>query len=738
MISAISAENVLSWAAQVFVIASLGALLPLLFRLQHPRSHLLYCHIVLVACLVLPIVQPWQHPLVTIGGGAASSAPVAAVTPTSTVADAANPPIPWQSLVVWLLAAGMAARLIWFAAGLWQIRRYRAGATPLYPVPQCVVAAGAITRADARFCVSPSAPGPVTFGIFPPVVLLPESFSGLEVDEQTAIACHELLHVRRRDWLMTVAEELVSVVFWFNPAVWWLLAQTRLAREQLVDAEVVRLTRAREPYIEALLAMAGAKPHLDLAPAPLFLRRRHLTQRMHSLLSEVSMSGLRLVASYALMAAILAGAGWAALVSFPLVGEAQIQVTAAAPGLAQPPFVGRPEVEVQVQVATAPPPPDQPGISVNAGGPVLRRGPIVYPIDAHQKGIQGAVFVELSVNKNGDVTDARVMSGPEELRKTVLQSALSWRYAPDSAPSGTIVASVEFRATGTSGPPILMGPGTGFTYTASSVGSMPVGLRGGQVFFPAMFQGVLTPVDLSAVPEPVRTQLSERLRQFHGQRVTQTMLEQIDQIARETIPSGTQRTMRYSPAENKIDTALRVTTQVNEAVAVTSADPRTVQTPFGPATIGGQRGTAPGVATPFGQRGTPGAVATPFGTVVEVVAPRPEQITPTTIDAAAGATPPRVRVGGNVAAANLIAQVKPEYPQEARDNRIQGVVVLEAVIGSDGRVSSLRVVTGHPLLIEPAINAVKQWVYTPILLNNQAVEAITTVTVNFAFSPQQQ
>jgi hypothetical protein len=103
-----------------------------------------------------------------------------------------------------------------------------------------------------------------------------------------------------------------------------------LAREQLVDAEAVRLTSAREAYIHALLAIARSRPVLDLAPAPLFLRRRHLTQRMHSLLKDVSVSGFRLFSSYVSIAVILTLAGWLSFVSFPLVGRPQIQTIAAA------------------------------------------------------------------------------------------------------------------------------------------------------------------------------------------------------------------------------------------------------------------------------------------------------------------------------------------------------------------------------------------------------------------------
>ena len=82
-------------------------------------------------------------------------------------------------------------------------------------------------------------------------------------------------------------------------------------------------------------------------------------------------------------------------------------------------------------------------------------------------------------------------------------------------------------------------------------------------------------------------------------------------------------------------------------------------------------------------------------------------------------------------AANLIYQIKPAYPPLARMTRTHGIVVLEAVIARDGSINTLRVVSGHPLLTEAALDAVKQWKYRPTTLNGDPVEVITTITVTF-------
>jgi protein TonB len=97
-------------------------------------------------------------------------------------------------------------------------------------------------------------------------------------------------------------------------------------------------------------------------------------------------------------------------------------------------------------------------------------------------------------------------------------------------------------------------------------------------------------------------------------------------------------------------------------------------------------------------------------------------------------TPKRIRVGGNVEQAKQIYAPKPEYPQLAKMARIQGVVRLEAVIDKDGTIKDLKMVSGHPLLVKSAIEAVSRWRYQPTLLNGEPVEVVTEIDVNFTLS----
>jgi protein TonB len=98
------------------------------------------------------------------------------------------------------------------------------------------------------------------------------------------------------------------------------------------------------------------------------------------------------------------------------------------------------------------------------------------------------------------------------------------------------------------------------------------------------------------------------------------------------------------------------------------------------------------------------------------------------------ATPQRIRVGGNVQAANLIRKVTPVYPPLAKQARVQGTVRFTAIISKDGTIQQLQLVSGHPLLVQAAQDAVKQWLYKPTLLNGEPVEVVTQIDVNFTLS----
>ena len=234
------------------------------------------------------------------------------------------PSVDWVALVGWILVAGMVIRLAGIGIAFWKLRRLR---TDGYLAPLCDVHDDVQqlvrARAEIRYVSSGQ---PVTFGFRRPVVLLPEILRSQSADIRRVVLCHELFHVRRHDWVWMVTEEVVRAVFWFHPAMLWLISRVRLAREEVVDELTVLATAERRAYMEALLVFADARAQ---APAAAFARRRHLFRRMVLISKEAVMSSRQVVLASAAMAVIVAVASWFAVSTFPLTQVVMAQGRAA-------------------------------------------------------------------------------------------------------------------------------------------------------------------------------------------------------------------------------------------------------------------------------------------------------------------------------------------------------------------------------------------------------------------------
>lgn len=585
--------NLLAWSLQAGVLVAAAGGAAAVLRLRLPAARLFYWQMALLACLALPLMRPWKHEAI------ADAITVSSFAVIRPVAASSGWHIPLDRAVLWLLAAGVAVRALWLAVGFWRLRLYRLRSRLLDH------------RGGVALLLSEDITSPVTFGALHPVVLLPAGFPALIPRVREAILCHELLHVRRRDWIFTLAEELVRTLLWFHPAIWWLLGQIQLAREQAVDREVVETTRAPEEYVDALLAIAGAKPQLDLVPAPLFLRQRHLKQRVISILKEVRMSRTRLISSLAGSLGILAAACWIVTAAFPL---------AAAP-----------------ETVT-----DSPGITVELNGAtLLHRAPVQYPEGARARGIQGAVVMQLKLDGSGSVSDAQVLSGPEELRKSALGSVLNWHFTRDLAAATSQVKIVFSVPSGTVGAPEDTPP------------SPPRTLTEGRT---------VKTLSISGLSDEARVDLLSRLPVHEGDTLSAESLRQLvqtvksfdDHLAVDAVPSNG-------------DAAILIRL-------------------------------------------------------------------PSTALAVSRSASGRLRVGGNIQAVKIIDKPKPQYPPEAKQARIQGVVKLDAIIGKDGTVQNLKIISGHPLLAAAALEAVRNWIYEPTLMNGNPTEVETEIDVNFTLS----
>jgi protein TonB len=104
------------------------------------------------------------------------------------------------------------------------------------------------------------------------------------------------------------------------------------------------------------------------------------------------------------------------------------------------------------------------------------------------------------------------------------------------------------------------------------------------------------------------------------------------------------------------------------------------------------------------------------------------------LPAPVAATPTRTFRTSSMMQGSLIRRVEPVYPPLARNARIQGAVILEAAISKAGTIENLRLISGHPMLVAAAIEAVRQWKYRPYILNDEAIEVETQITVNFVLA----
>jgi TonB family protein len=641
-------NNITAYALQIGLLVGIGAALPMLLRIRAARARLLYWQLLLVACLALPWLRPWHTEVIAV-----VSPPVAPAQATMLIGASApaQTALPVVEIALWLLAAGVAARLIWLAIGLLKLARYRRHGRPI-PLPsEWTGAAG-----HATLLVSDEISGPVTFGFFRPVVLLPAGFPSMPGAMRDAILFHELIHVERCDWLFTLGEELVRAAFWFHPAIWWVLGEIQLAREQTVDHAVIDMTQARDPYVDTLLAMAGwsadgKAPELDLAPAPLFLRRRHLKQRVMGIVQEVRMSKTRLILAQATALAMMAAACWVITGAIPL--QAQAQMVA-----------------------------DAPGITVNLNGSqLMHRSPVTYPAEALAKGVEGTVVVQARLDANGEVIDDAVLSGPDELRKGVQQSVLNWHFDRSEALS-TRVVNIGF----------VKPPAT----------SVPV-------VVPAAEVAPVTPRAQAVVTAPApggRGGASAPLQQL-------TLREQL---------------MRQTGQDKKLETL--------EVLGLSDAarDQLLAQLPahVGDTLSGDTLSRLVDVVRQFDSHLTVNTTGTPSGSLYMVI--KTPDASPVAAPAPRPAPAGAVTVGGNVQAANLINAVKPVYPPLAKMARQQGTVKFQATIGKDGTMEDLTVLSGPPLLIPAAMEAVKQWTYRPTISNGAPVEVVTTIDVNFSLS----
>lgn len=593
-------SNLGAWIAQSTLVIAASLLTLRILRPDPPAIRYGLLRVVLAVSLVLPLVQPHRDAREQ-GAARATTGAVAAASGGAGGLGAGEVPRwiragAWPGIVAVVLAAGILVRLVWIVAGILRLRRLRAAGAPAGPGRdhedlQALIGA----RAAIRYVAGLGQP--VTFGFRRPVILLPASLDRQPPAIQRAVAAHELWHVRRRDWLWTVVEELIRASCWYHPAIWILVSKLQFAREELVDELAILATGSRRSYLDALLAFADDPP---LPAATAFARRRHLAHRMVLISKEGVMSARRVVACCAVCAVVVFGTGYYAAGAFPLVQA----------GIAS-------EVAAALQ---GPGPLERQARPVTPENPVPRRTysvPADPTPEADAVGAHGVVTMRLTLDGAGQIAESRIVA---------LRLNLGGR--------GTI------------------------NYTNMTADSLTASVTG--------------TMRLAADEPPVS----------------------IRPLVESTLASALRAVRHWqyaAPAEAPLS--------FNVTVPVGAPPP---PPPPPPSPAGSPRaGTAP---------------------------PPPP---PAPWNAAEGA----LRVGGTIKPPTKIRHVNPMYPPDARDAKVQGVVILETRIEPDGRVGDVRVLRSVPMLDQAAMDAVRQWEFTPTLMNGEPVPIIMTVTVNFTLAP---
>jgi TonB family protein len=691
MMDVLTLANVIAYSAQVACIAALATCLWTLLRINDADLRYAYWRVVLSLCLLLPLFQPRRVPAALLGTSSAVietqiGAPLAYAAPINA------PLIPWTTALLLLLALGAGARLAWVAVSLVRLQRLRRLGRPA-PESEILAELQEIIGASCEVRYVEQLRQPVTFGLRKPVILLPASLGRRSTDVQKAVLCHELFHVKRRDWGWLLAEEIVCALLWFNPAVWWLVSRVHLAREIVVDELAVLATGRRRAYVEALLAFAD---ETSLAPVAAFGGRRQLFDRLVLLSKEGVMSSYRLVFTCAVMTVMLAAGSWQAIDAFPL--------TAAPPQVVSP---------------NAPGPLEQRANPITPENPIPRRvnyEPPIYPDVAQAAGARATVTLMITLDELGRVAESRqvrqavtstnpaaslafsgvrpgdkfVINGSTVQSDTLraiaaamtdaaIRSVQQWRYDPPAA--GPISFPVIININGgaaTAGPQGMPTPAD------SAEGAVRVG---GNIKPPAKIKDVrpVYPADAQAAGVGGLVIIEARIGRdgaVENARVLRS-IPMLDQAALEAVSQW-----QFTPTLlNGEPVPVLMTVTVNFTLQKSPAD-RLEAT---------HEGTTPSPAVRGARRGiTPSS------------APTTERQLP-----------------------KVIKEVKPKYPPEAFDANLQGTVETEVTIGIDGKVVDARVTRSIPAFDEAALAAVRQWEFTP-------VPQPVTVQIEMSFSTRRR
>ena len=394
------------------LVALLLSIVLFLLRRRSAQSRYAASCAALAILALLPAATTWM--LYRAPSVADSSRAIAAAVSRAFSVPAQPPDLPtaWlPALRAWVLplwSAGVLLFSLRLAWGCRQISRMRRrGSAPgdkLSVVIPALASRLDISRA-VRVLIAEQGDSPSVIGWLRPVILVPPAaLLGLTASQLEFILAHELAHIRRHDYLVNLAQTLVEAVLFYHPAVWWISTRIRHERELCCDDLAVQYCGDAAGYARALTNLERLRvsaPAMAMAASGgdmLYRIQRLVGNAAHSSPPSKLPATLALVLGLACFALNI---HWAHSQQSQPRGYA-----------------------FQSSIESTP------GVTVDLGGAALANhdGRIEYPGFALERGIEGTLAAELTLNAEGAVTDARIVSGPTELRRSVLQGVLNWRF----------------------------------------------------------------------------------------------------------------------------------------------------------------------------------------------------------------------------------------------------------------------------------------------------------------------
>lgn len=434
----ITLVDLLAYVLQSGLLLTVGLLAPRFLRLRHPKTLLVYWRTLLPTVILLPLATAvWQprnpHPLLTIDGTMVEE--VVATTLKSNMVD-----FSWWLLLVPVLIV-TAFGLTRIAIGLVYLARCRRMATPIVPLPDKVHALQRRLGLEATFAETNRLSVPITFGWARPIVMVPTSFNRLSNDEQEGVACHELLHIQRRDWPVALAEEVIRAVLWFHPAVWLLLPKIALSREQVVDTGTVNLTGKRRQYLDALWQIVVSSQKSAAAYAVPLVGRSHLRARVEYLKKEIAMSKTRIIASVVVLIVSIAAAGFVGATVFSAAASTTAEKLSTTNTWSTEDDKPQADDEKKKGKESKLETWDHEGECAEITHPeVVEKVNPKYPEEARKAKIMGLVILRSTISDEGVVEDIEVLESPDEsLTAAAVEAVEQWRFKPalcDGKPVG--------------------------------------------------------------------------------------------------------------------------------------------------------------------------------------------------------------------------------------------------------------------------------------------------------------